>query len=184
VENHSIQEGRATIAYVGSNWDSERHRGFFRTFDATGLVGIYGRPDGWQFLTKSYRGALAFDGHAVIDALASAGIGLCLHMKSHTNAGLPTMRIFETAMAGAIAIADRHPFITREFGDSVLYVDTDDEAQFIAGVRRHIEWVNANPDLAIDKARRAHQIAQRFSLERLIGDAVTAHRKRLHGPGG
>lgn len=182
VENEAVARRAASVVYVGSNWDGERHRQFFCMLDHSGLLSVHGRADRWSFIEKSYRGPLPFDGQSVGSALARAGIALCLHTPIHIGTALPTMRPFEAAMAGAVIIADRHPFIEREFGDSVLYVETRDAVLQVEGVHRHIDWVNRNPTAALDKARRAHAVAGRFSLERLLAGAIAAHEGRMQAP--
>ena len=92
---------------------------------------------------------------------------LVLHSHEHIKGGVPTSRIFEAAAASAVIICDHHPFVEKEFGDAVLYIDPnqDPEAVF-KQIDDHMKWVHANPDEAMALARRSHAIfMERFTLE-------------------
>jgi len=146
---------------------------------------VYGNENGWQYLTSSYKGALLFDGVAVVKTLNQAGVGLCLHRDEHCKAHIPSMRIFEIAASGAIAICDEHPFIQENFGDSVLYLssnlNTDERLQQIS---EHLRWIKNNPKKALEMSREAHRIfVDNFSLEKLLLGLLPYHKQLIEKKG-
>ncbi len=169
------------LLYAGTNWDGTRLRELFLRLDAEPYVDIHGPKDRWRHLGKTYRGSLPFDGKSLPEALHRAGVGLCLHREEHCAAGTPSLRIFEIAASGAIAICQEHPFIRDAFGDSVLYLDRSlDAAALAAQVGEHMRWIGSHRDEALAMSRRAHAIFEsRFTLETLLEGVAKEHRKLL-----
>lgn len=158
------------LFYVGSNWDGRRFERLFDRLAAAGVLAAYGPTERWNYLRNGYAGSLAFDGTALLDAANRCGVGLCLHLPGHTASGLPNMRIFELAAAGALIICGRHPFIEEHFGDCVLTVDADAPVEAVADtIIGHVHWARANPEAANAFAARSQSIfLERFTLERLM----------------
>jgi hypothetical protein len=163
---------KTCLCHWGCIWDkargSDNYQRFYHMLDQTGYFDLYGHPCSWTKMNlTSYRGLLPMDDHSVVDAISKCGIALVLHSHEHIKGGVPTSRIFEAAAASAVIICDQHPFVEKEFGDSVLYIDPnqDPEAVF-KQIDDHVKWVHANPDKAIELARRSHTIfMERFTLE-------------------
>jgi hypothetical protein len=182
----AVDYSNASLFYIGSNWDRERHA---RTFQALSshpeLVSVYGKQEACSQLGKLYRGPLPCDGAAVVDHIRRHAIGLCLNHPYHNNSAIPSMRIFETVFSSAIAISDFNPFVMEQFGDSVLYVDTDQSDSDIAKqILSRIEWVRSNPQAASRKAKNAHAKASRFSLEYQLKKVLLMHKLfRFHQGG-
>ena len=163
---------KTRLCHWGCIWDkargSEHYQRFYQLLDQTGYFDLYGHPSSWVKMNlTSYRGLLPVDDHTVVDTIANCGIALVLHSHEHIKGAVPTSRIFEAAAASAVIICDHHPFVEREFGDSVLYVDPNqDPEKVFAQIDAHIKWVNENPAKAIELARRSHAIfMERFTLE-------------------
>ncbi|MDX2231117.1 MAG: hypothetical protein NW220_15885 [Leptolyngbyaceae cyanobacterium bins.349] len=158
------------IAYVGTNWDGERFKDLFLALEQQHCSEIYGNPTGWAYLKSSYRGALPFDGVSVLNALNQAGVGLCLHRDEHTREGIPSMRIFEIAASGAIAICGEHSFIRKYFADTVLYLDhTLNVTEQVAQITDHLNWITTHPETVLEMSREAHRIfVENFALETLL----------------
>jgi hypothetical protein len=160
-----------SLFYCGSNWDKTRkglaYRKLFKLLDNRQDVAIYGPKKAWNFLSHVYRGSLPFDGNSLIKAMQSAGIVLILHSESHIKGNSPTARIFEAAAASCVVISDLHPFVVKEFGDSVLYIDqTKEPEEILKQIEGHLNWVYENREEAIEMAKRAHRIfEERFTLE-------------------
>ena len=173
------------LMYLGSNWDGARFPTLFTGLDAQDYMTVYGNPDGWKHLKHSYRGSLAYDGESVLRSLNQAGVGLCLHRSEHRDFALPSMRIFEIVASGAIAICGEHPFIRSRFGDTVLYLDPEASApEQIDRISELMEWIQSNPQAAIEKSAQAHQIfLEHFSLEKLLLDLVLYHQALLQQKG-
>ncbi len=169
---------RPRLVYAGVNWDGHRHGDLFARLDGVEWLDIYGPPEAWTHTPGSFRGMLPFDGVSVIDALRAAGAGLCLHSNMHRRAGTPSLRIFEIVAAGAVVIAQRHPFIEQHFGDSVLFLDESRPAD--EEVARRMEWIRRHPAECAQLTARAHRVlAERFTLERLLSRLPSAHRRFL-----
>ncbi|WP_416672044.1 glycosyltransferase family protein [Egbenema bharatensis] len=173
------------LMYIGSNWDGARFKDLFAELDTQPYLEVYGRPEGWQHLTQSYRGSLPYDGHSVLNTLRQAGVGLCLHRAEHRAAGLPSMRIFEIVASGAIALCSDHPFIRQSFGDSVLYINPDQPiAQQIQQISDHLTWIQANPQIALAMSQQSHQIfLKHYALEHLLEAIVPYHQHILQQKG-
>lgn len=169
------------LLYTGTNWDGPRHRELFEQLDAEPYLDIYGPIEAWQYLKRSFRGSLAFDGISMLGALHSAGVGLCLHRKEHCEGATPSSRIFEIAASGAIAICQTHPFIRENFGDSVLYFDSvGDTAAIVKQIAEYMQWIAENQKQALDLSKRAYEIySKKYTLEKLLSDLVPHHERLI-----
>ncbi len=147
------------LFYVGSNWDGRRYPTLLRTLSDAGILALYGTQERWSHLPDAYHGALPFDGSSVINTAHQWGMGLCLHLPQHRAEGVPNMRVFELAAAGALILADRHPFIEEHFGDSVLYVDmAGGEEAVAAAILDQIAWARSHVRQAQEMAVTAQTI--------------------------
>ena len=158
------------LCYVGSNWDGQRYPSLLKRLAGAGALALHGTAERWSHLEEAWQGPLPFDGQAVIRAAQHWGMGLCLHLPQHRAEGVPNMRVFELAAAGALIIADRHPFIEQWFGDRVLYVDTDGgEAAAADSILAQVAWARAYPHIARAMATEAQAIFnQHLCLEALL----------------
>ncbi|MBD2103184.1 hypothetical protein [Leptolyngbya sp. FACHB-261] len=167
------------LVYIGSNWDTVRFKDLFLELDKKDYVDFYGRQEGWQYLESSYRGSIPFDGVSLLDKLNRAGVALCLHTEVHTESEAPTMRIFEIAASGALAICGEHAFIRENFGDCVLYLSQNlSLSEQVEEISSHIAWIKNNPETALEMSREAHRIfVERFSLENLLRSFKDYHQE-------
>lgn len=158
------------LFYVGSNWDGVRFPHLLARLAEAGVLALHGASGRWSHLPDAWQGELPFDGRSVIDAAHRWGMGLCLHLPQHRADGIPNMRVFELAAAGAVIISDRHSFVEHWFGDSVLYVDTDGgEEAAAAQILDRVAWVRSHPAAARDMAAAAQAIFnQHLCLEALL----------------
>jgi len=118
-----IASSRLKITYCGTNWDTDRavlvallsrHEG----------VEVFGPEHSWTGLDrKAYGGRLPFDGVSVQKKYAENGIGLCLLSDEHYRDDIISNRVFEVASVGAIAICPDIPWLRRNFGDYLYYID-------------------------------------------------------------
>jgi hypothetical protein len=158
------------LFYIGSNWDGRRFPMLLDRLAQAGALALYGDRQRWAHLPAAYQGPLPFDGVSVIRAAHHWGMGLCLHLPQHRADGIPNMRTFELAAAGALIIADRHPFIEQWFGDTVLYVDvTGGETAMADAILDRVAWAQAHPVQARTMAQAAQDIFNRhLCLEALL----------------
>lgn len=158
------------LFYVGSNWDGQRYPSLLRQLAEAGVLALHGTAERWSHLAEAWHGPLPFDGRSVIHAAHHQGMGLCLHLPQHRAEGVPNMRVFELAAAGAVIIADRHPFIEHWFGDRVLYVETEGgEAAAAEAILTQVAWIRAHPAEARAMAAEAQDIFNRhLCLEALL----------------
>lgn len=158
------------LFYVGSNWDGRRYPMLLRRLSEAGVLALHGTAERWSHLAEAWQGPLPFDGRSVIEAAHHWGMGLCLHLPQHRADGVPNMRVFELAAAGAVIIADRHPFIADWFGDSVLYVDVEGgEEETASRILDQVAWIRAHPAEARRMAAEAQAIFNRaLCLEALL----------------
>jgi glycosyltransferase involved in cell wall biosynthesis len=165
----------------GFQWDSKRNgKAFQKAFsllDKKSYLVVYGPSDRWWFAPNSIRGMLPFDGKSICKAIKKAGIALVLHAPVHMSLGAPTARIFEAASSGSVIISDKNPFIVREFGNSVLYIDENISGfMLFQQINNHVKWIQSNPKKAENMARKAHEIfLKKFTLETQLKNLIRMH---------
>lgn len=172
------------IFYCGSNWDNKRksedYKQLFQLLDENEYLDLYGSKKQWSHIKKSLKKKIPFDGKSFFDYMKKSGIVLVLHSNSHILGDAPSSRIFEAAAAGCVIISDKHPFVEREFADSVLYVDQNMTGkEMFDQIERHIKWIKNNPEAAKEMSRRSHQIfVNKFTLEEQLLKLSEFHEKR------
>lgn len=168
------------IFHCGFQWDKKRngseYRKMFSLLDAQGCLDIYGPQHKWDCTPHSVRG-MTFDPKELQKAMQSSGIALILHTDRNLESGAPAARIFEAAAAGCVIISDRHPFIVKEFGDNILYVDHDLPGEALyQQIMAHRQWILDHPEKAEAMAKKAHQIfSEKFTLEKQLQDFKDFH---------
>ena len=148
----------------GANRGSLRLSEVFRRFGYKGKFFAYGPEeylghleDGYAGLAKS-SGVHYFD-EDIIPIHKRHGISLVVHNFDHLMGSVPTTRIAESIAAGTIVISDNHPFISKYFGDNVLYFDSFGSTDKIYNdINSHLEWIKNHPEEIKLKTRRAHEI--------------------------
>jgi hypothetical protein len=170
------------IFHCGFQWDSKRngpeYRKMFSLLDNEGFLDIYGPPHKWDCAPNSVRG-MTFIEEKFREAMRASGIVLILHSDGNLKEGAPAARIFEAASAGCVIICDQHPFIMREFGDSVLYVDHTQLGDVIfKQITDHRQWILSHAKEAEAMAKKAHGIfSEKFTLEKQLENFKTFHLK-------
>lgn len=176
--NYTPQEPKRLFFPAGALSDptrsSDKYKQVYAWLDANGYFEAYGWQKPLQFLKNSYRGFIPIDGESLIKINNAAGISLILHAVEHLYSGTPTGRIFESAAANTVIISDKHKFIMDHFGDNVLYIDVDVDAQTMFNqIDAHMQWIYAHPEAAKQMAQRCHDIfMQKFTLEELMQNVV------------
>jgi hypothetical protein len=175
------------LFYCGVNWDPLRTSPDYfqciKLLDQTGLMDVYGTEGMKNWNLNSYKGELPYDGKSFPEALKKSGIVLVLHSQEHLEFEVITSRIFEAAAAGCVIISDRHGFVEREFGDSILYLDIDKDhklsgERMFEQITSHLSWVLNNPIKAEQKARKAFEIFDaKFTLEGQLERLGDLHQK-------
>lgn len=161
--------GEKKCFYVGINWEAlngnkGRFHDLFTELDKRDLVNIYGpeiflNQRVWRDY-RNYKGEIPFDGESVIHMIHRCGIGLVLSSKGHVDSAIVSSRLFECLAAGVAIISNKNPWVEREFGDDIFYVDTSPEqdmavvAERIGEIVRHI---SENEDAVMEKVRRCRE---------------------------
>ncbi len=184
------QEKSSRLFYVGVNWErvtgeKGRHHELLEQLDSEDLIHIYG-PEKilgvapWRGFS-TYRGSIPFDGESVVARINEAGICLALSSTSHQTSGIMSNRLFEALAAGAVVIANPHPFITKYFSDVVHVVDDRGPvADVVAQIRDLVLEVRSNPHEARARASAGQQrLLEGFSLEESFTNLFAVHAKRL-----
>lgn len=158
------------IFYAGVHWDGDRHGELISGLCSAVPVTFYGQPEKWERFGSAYKGTIPFDGVAIFECINRAGIALCLHRDEHLKHDVPSMRIFESAAAGAVIITEDSNFAKTHFGDSVLYVNQNlDSNQKVMQIKAHYEWIVSHQSEALEMAIKSHEIFNKnFSLENLL----------------
>lgn len=166
----------------GFLWDntrnSEKYRQVFSMLDKTGYFAVCGPKRKWAKTTpNSAVGFIPVDGVKLLDTHHKYGVSLLLHHKLHLDGGAPTGRIFEAAAANTVIISDRHPFIMQHFGDNVLYIDIDEDAEGMFNqIDQHMQWIFDNPEQARQLADNCHKVfLQKFTLEQQVQRLLQMH---------
>ena len=163
-------------AYVGTNWDGNRHGSLWNDELLIGRLKCFGPKESWDFLPNDlYGGCIPFDGQSVLKVYRSAGIGLELNHPDFDEEGIPTSRTFEIPASSAITIAREGSFSHQTYGDNILIVKSKDAAlgqtQQIAN---HVDWVKANPEKATEMAKATNELFNsKFSLESYLSEIIS-----------
>lgn len=144
-------------------WSERLHDARFRTLynllSNTGKAKFYGTCKNPDFIAQNFMGNIPFDGCSVINVIQNNGIVLVLHSNIHNIEEIPTGRIFEAAAASAVIISDQNEFVKTHFGDSVYYINTEGSGEeMYAQVMNHLNTIWSNPEAALEKAKKAHEI--------------------------
>lgn len=178
---------QAKLFYSGINWErisnsKGRHHDLFKALDNENLTRIYGPEKFFDAVPwkgfQTYSGSLPFDGLSAMKAINECGISLVLTSDVHRDAEAVSSRLFESAAAGAVLICDNNPYIVREFGDSVLYINYDktNYAKNVEQIKKHLEWIKDNQIEAIDLAKRSQNIyIQKFHLDNVLANIIEKH---------
>ncbi|MBA3721543.1 MAG: glycosyltransferase family 1 protein [Parachlamydiaceae bacterium] len=178
-----IQVVPKKLFYCGFQWDGKRngeeYHKMFSLLDQCGYLNVYGPKESWQCAPNSTKGLLPFDGESISRAIREAGVTLVSHAQTHMELETPTSRIFEAASSCSVIISDKHPFIMREFGDSVLYIDGDKNGDdLFKQIDSHMKWILLHPKEAEIMARKAHTIfTEKFTLEKQLQNLAELHEK-------
>lgn len=182
-EYHPVQPQK--LFCCGFQWDDKRngpeYRKMFSLLDQEGFLDVYGPAHKWDCTPNSVRG-MTFDEEEFRLAMRKSGIVLVLHTQGNLDLGAPAARIFEAAAACCVIISDKHPFIMREFGDCILYVDHTASGEVLfQQIDTHRKWILDHPKEAESMARRAHEIfSAKFTLEKQLREFKTFHLKILN----
>lgn len=178
------------LFYSGINWErisnsKGRHHDLFKALDDENLTCIYGPEKFFDTVPwagfKTYVGSLPFDGLSAIKVINECGVSLVLSSNTHREAEAVTNRLFESCAAGAVLICDNNPFVIREFGDSVLYIEYDesDHKKNVVQIKTHLKWIKENPKLALELANRSQSIyVEKFHLDIILENLIAKHSKR------
>ncbi len=178
------------LFYVGINWERitgerGRHHDLLELLDAEDLIDIYGpkvflNAEPWRGF-KCYRDEIPFDGESVVKRVHSSGICLALSSKSHQKSGIMSNRLFEGLAAGAVIVANPHPFIDRYFADCVYIIDDTQAPQALADqVRDLVLAIRKDPASARARALTAQRrFREMFTLERCLTDVIAQHDQRI-----
>ena len=166
--------GANKLFYSGGYlWDTTRssntYKQLFSMLDKTGYFTVCGPNKKWQKIApNSAVGIIDINGYSLITAHNNAGMSLLLHYKQHLDGGAPTNRIFEAAAANTVIISDKHPFISKNFTDNVLYIDVENKTadEIFQQIDAHVKWIKSHPELAQQMANNCHKIfIEKFTLE-------------------
>jgi hypothetical protein len=178
------------LFYIGINWERisgqrGRHQELLEKLDNEDLIWIYGPEEfhgvkPWHGF-KTYRGSIPFDGKSVLTEINKAGICLAFSSAAHQRSGIMSNRLFEGLAAGAVIIANPHPFIDKYFADCVYVVDDRLEpAELCEHVRDLVLKIRNDPAGALARAQRGQQrLRESFSLDFCLEGLVASHPERV-----
>jgi hypothetical protein len=169
------QEYRVTdpayLFHICSTWGNRyvdaKFRHLLSLLDKDPHTRLYGSPKVKPLYPRSYQGMIPFDDGSLYERAAQAGVSLVIHSSEHNAHGLPSGRIFEAAASSTVIICDQNSFVRNHFGETVLYINTDENSLSIYNqIQHHLEWIKANKSQALEKAQKAHAIyLEKFLLE-------------------
>jgi hypothetical protein len=181
---------QSRLFYIGINWEritgeKGRHHDLLERLDDEDLIHIYGPEEflgvqPWRGF-KNYKGEIPFDGRSVLPAISDAGICLAFSAAAHQRSGIMSNRLFEGLAAGAVIIANPHPFIDKYFADCVYVIDDQvDSAELSDRVRDKVLEIRRNPAEALERARAGQdRLKEKFSLEFCLEALIAAHPQRV-----
>ncbi len=160
------------LFWGGMSWDntrnSKRYKKLINLLSENIPIRMYGHYSKFSYLKPFVYGGFIPAGMQNIELIRKNGIYLLTHSNFHIKASNPSLRLFEAATANVPIISDKHPFVIKHFGDSVLYFDHEADAQTMYNqIKKHVDWILANPEKAKKMASRAHKIfLDNFTIER------------------
>lgn len=161
-----------SMMWMSGGWDkfrsSDNYKKFINKLSEKVPLKVYGHYYAASFLNPGVYDGYIPNSLEIINTLRDNGIYLLSHSDKHIKASTPTLRIFEAVSANLAIISDMHPFAVEHFGDSLLYYDQNADADTMyAQVKKHVDWIFANPEKAKEMANRAHNIfLEKFTLEK------------------
>lgn len=159
------------LFYICCNWGNrckdQKYKTFLHLLDETSDAHFYGLSTYRAMYPNSYVGVIPMDGESVLKKIHSDGICLVLHSSDHLENEIPSGRIFEAVASSSVVISDKNPFVMKNFGDSILYIDhTETGESLFQQTQEHINWIKAHKEEANTMAKKAHDIYKdRFLLE-------------------
>lgn len=177
------------LFYMICNWGNRRNQisyiQLMKRLANTSYTNFFGNPALGMKYGKAYKGDIEFDGESVINKISDMGVCLVLHSNTHIKHAIPSGRIFEAAAASSVIISDLNPFVIKNFGDSVLYVNhTLSGEEMFKQIDKHMKWIQTNPDKALKMAKKSYQIyIDHFLLENQLLDFEN-FRESLHSVDG
>ncbi len=159
--------------------NSKKYKEMLKALVHKDIIDLYGPKGAWAGFEDHWKGMLDTD--KLLGTMNAHGVVLVLHSKDHLAGGIPSGRVFEAASANTVIISDKNSFVEKNFGDSVLYVDTSKSADEMSEqVINHYKWVQANPEEAKKLAQKANKIfREKFSLERDLVRIAKMHESIL-----
>lgn len=151
----------------GNRFQDEKFKQLLKALDQEPYMRFYGHTMFQSYYPKSYRGPIPYEEDSLYNTIAEAGVVLILHSAEHNKYGVPSGRIFEAAASSSVIICDLNAFVKKHFGDSVLYIDTaQDASSILEQIRSHMNWIGSHKMEALEKAKMSHAIYnEKFSLE-------------------
>lgn len=161
----------AYLFHICSTWGNRyvdaKFKHLFSLLDKEPTTRFYGSPKVKPLYPRSYQGMIPYDNTSLYELAAQAGVSLVIHAGEHNAQGLPSGRIFEAAASSTVIICDQNSFVRDHFGDTVLYINTNESSLSIYNqIQRHLDWIKANKSKALEKAKKAYDIyIEKFLLE-------------------
>ncbi len=159
------------LTWCGMGWDkfrsSDQYKKFIKRLSENVPMKVYGPYSYLSYLAPKVYDGYTGSGMEQIDAIRANGIYLLTHSDHYLKAEIPTSRIFEALAANVVIISDMHPFVIKNFGNNILYFDQNADADTMYNqVKKHVDWILANPKEAKLMAERAHQIfLEKYTVE-------------------
>ena len=178
------------LFYIGINWERitgqpGRHQELLKQLDADDLINIYGPKRflgvaPWEGF-ENYCGEIPFDGKSVVDKINKSGICLAFSSEVHQKSGIMSNRLFEGLAAGAVIIANPHPFIEKYFADCVYVVDDRVSPSALADrIRDLVLEIRKDVTAARERAVRGQaRFLEKFTLEACLRDLFAGHPSRV-----
>ncbi len=159
------------LFYIIANWGNrlsdEKYKILQSKLALTDYTSLYGISKLKDIYGEAFKGEISYDGESLIDLISEHGVCLILHSDTHIKYEIPSGRIFEAVAASAVVISDLNPFVIKNFGDSVLYIDQNlDGSSMFEQIDAHIHWIKNHSKQALIMAKKAHKILENnFLLE-------------------
>lgn len=156
------------LFYIGKN-SEKRFSNLLKNLDSDNNIKIFGPKKSWIGYSN-YVKEIPCDGKSLLNEINKCGICLALVSKEHLRTGHITSRIWEGIAAGATCITVRNKEIEDIFGDTLYYVDIEqDETSLYNEISSIVSAIKANKEEHLQKARKA----QKIFIEKCSGE-ITA----------
>ncbi|WP_422474483.1 glycosyltransferase family protein [Endozoicomonas sp. ALB032] len=151
------------IFYLAASDPLIRHKDLIYYLDRNYECAFFGPKEKWIGI-NNYKGKIS---HSMIyETINRMGIVLAIHNPIHCAYSFYTNRIFEAIIGGAVVITDEFDNIKEIFGDSLFYINNDNNIHTALEIIKIAEHIRKNPQIMRNKILESQRIFHEVFLKK------------------